>query len=53
MIRTLRLHKDTLAELTSDDLATVVGGVTLTGYYPTLPVTDCFTNTIVTSEAVR
>lgn len=53
MRRTLALSKDTLAELTSDDLAAVAGGVTLTGYYPTLPLADCLTNTIVTSEVAR
>lgn len=53
MTRRLRLGRETLAELTSDDLAAIAGGVTLTGYYPTLPVTDCFTNTIVTSEVAR
>ncbi len=51
MTRRLRLDRETLTELTSDDLAAVAGGVTLTGYYPTL-IPFC-TNTIVTSEVAR
>ena len=42
MKRTLTLSAESLGELSSDDLAGVVGGQTLTGYYPTLPPVDCF-----------
>lgn len=47
MNRTLRLHRDTLTELTSTDLAEVVGGITQncnTLHFcviPTLPLLVC------------
>jgi hypothetical protein len=37
----LTLRKDTLADLTPDELLSVVGGVTTTGYYPTIPIQGC------------
>ena len=57
----LRLRKDTLAALAPYDLAAVRGAGTaptvdecpLSGPYPTLPLNDCLTNTIVTSEVSR
>lgn len=64
MRRTLSLARDVLAELTTGELSAVAGGraealpptfdeCPLTGPYPTLPINDCLTNTIVTSEAAR
>jgi len=45
MKRTLSLTAESLGELTTDDLAAVVAGQTLTGYYPTLPIT-CIPSTL-------
>lgn len=46
MHRSLRLTKETLAELSASELAAVAGGAIpteqcLTGIYPTLPVAGC------------
>jgi hypothetical protein len=42
MKRTLNLKRETLSELTSDDLVTVVGGAgAITVQGPTCPVTRC------------
>lgn len=61
MSRALRLRREPLAALTPYDLAAVVAAgppptideCPLSGPYPTLPVNDCLTNTIVTSEVAR
>lgn len=52
-MKQLTLKKDSLAELTTDELSVVVGGAIptirkcddlLTGMYPTLPVLTCLCN---------
>ena len=42
--RSLNLNREALAELTTDDLASVVGGVPLSGN--TCPIPDCFSGGI-------
>lgn len=53
-MKRLHLAKETLAELSSDELSLVAGGYVLptfqhclTGVYPTLPVTACLDPIIV------
>lgn len=50
MARTLVVRREALTELSTDDLAVVVGGQTLTGYYPTLNVLDCLNRTTLTGQ---
>jgi hypothetical protein len=42
--RSLTLRRETLTELTSDDLAVVVGGVPMSGL--TCPALDCFSGAV-------